>query len=63
MALYSIEADDIQEAIHHLGHIIGVTEGEHLSRMKQAVAVLEEGKLTRAGTSSRKCVKGWERPI
>ena len=58
MALYSIEADDIQEAIHHLGHIIGVTEGEHLSRMKQAVAVLEEGEAHEGGHIIEEMLEG-----
>lgn len=43
MALLSIEADDPEEGAHHLGHIIDLTEGEHLALMKQAIALLEEG--------------------
>ena len=60
MALFSIEAGDVQEAIHHLGHIIGVTEGEHLSRMKQAVAILEEGDADEAGRIVEEMLAGLE---
>lgn len=43
MALFSIEAGDPVEGAHHLGHIVDLTEGEHLAQMKKAIALLEEG--------------------
>ena len=43
MALFSIEAGDPKEGAHHLGHIVDLTEGEHLALMKKAIGLLEEG--------------------
>jgi cytochrome c553 len=45
MALFSIEAEDPKEGAHHLGHIVDLTEGEHLAQMKKAIALLEEGEV------------------
>ena len=45
MALFPIEADDPKEGAHHLGHIVDLTEGEHLAQMQKAIALLEEGEV------------------
>jgi hypothetical protein len=45
MALFPIEADDPKEGSHHLGHIVDLTEGEHLAQMQKAIALLEEGEV------------------
>ncbi|MCH7746255.1 MAG: cytochrome c [Chloroflexi bacterium] len=43
MTLSSIEADNVPEAIHHLGHIIELTEGQHRSQMEKTITLLNEG--------------------
>ena len=43
MTLSSIEADNVPEAVHHLGHIIELTEGQHRAQMEKTIALLNEG--------------------
>ncbi len=43
MSLFALEAGDADEAQHHIGHIIEVTEGQHLARMEEARMVVSEG--------------------
>ena len=43
MTLSSIEADNVPEAVHHLGHIIDLTEGQHRAQMEKTIALLNEG--------------------
>ena len=43
MALSSIEADNVTEAVHHLGHIIELTEGQHRAQMEKTITLLNEG--------------------
>jgi mono/diheme cytochrome c family protein len=45
MALSAIEVNDINEAIHHVEHVIGLTEGDHRARMQAAIIDLEAGNL------------------
>ena len=43
MALAAIEDDNVEEGLHHVGHIIELVEGDHLARMQQAQEHLESG--------------------
>jgi hypothetical protein len=43
MALFAIEAASLPEALHHVDHIIDLTEGHHLARMQEARKLLGEG--------------------
>ena len=43
MTLSSIEADNVPEAVHHLGHIIELTEGQHRAQMEKTITLLNEG--------------------
>ena len=77
MALFSIEAGDPGEGSHHLGHIVDLTEGEHLAQMKKAIELLEggvgqrrrvrglpvrcQGKTSSAGSVSIGDQEGWYR--
>lgn len=45
MALLAAEDDELQEAIHHVNHLIDLTEGEHKVRMKEALTALESGEV------------------
>ena len=49
MALFSIEGGDQGEGAHHLGHIVDLTEGEHLAQMKKAIELLEGGDIHDGG--------------
>ena len=41
MALFAVEDEAYQEAIHHVEHIIGLVAGDHLSRMQNVLVELE----------------------
>jgi mono/diheme cytochrome c family protein len=45
MAISAIEIEDIDEAVHHIEHVVGLTEGDHRAQMQSAIADLEAGSL------------------
>ncbi|MFQ5875072.1 MAG: c-type cytochrome, partial [Dehalococcoidia bacterium] len=48
MALLSLAENEVPEAIHHVGHIIELVEGDHLARMQAILQQLEEGEIHEA---------------
>ncbi|MDA0264771.1 MAG: cytochrome c [Chloroflexi bacterium] len=48
MVLFALEEDSGDEAVHHIDHIIGQVTGQHLSQMKEAKKLAEEGELHEA---------------
>lgn len=48
MAISAIAADDREDALHHVGHIIEAVKGEHREAMKEARTFLREGELHEA---------------
>jgi hypothetical protein len=48
MTLFAIEAESVPEALHHVDHIIDLTEGQHLARMQEARKLLGEGNVQEA---------------
>ena len=63
MALFSTDAEDPSEAIHHLGHIIELTEGQHRSRMEEAVSLLEKNDIDEAAHVIEEMLAGLERRL
>ena len=49
MALFALEAEDGSEATHHVRHIMELTEGQHLARMKDTISLIETGEIHEAG--------------
>ncbi|MCH8801211.1 MAG: cytochrome c [Chloroflexi bacterium] len=45
MTLFALEDDSPNEAVHHIGHIISLVTGQHLSQMNDAKAEIESGNL------------------
>ena len=43
MAITAFEGDNIAEALHHIEHVIGLVEGEHLGLMQEALAKTQAG--------------------
>ena len=43
MALFAIEAGDDSEAIHHVRHLMDLTEGQHRARMQDTLLFIEAG--------------------
>lgn len=43
MALSAIRAEDVQDAIHHVNHVVERVRGEHLRAMREARELLESG--------------------
>ena len=58
MALFATEDEDVQEAIHHVEHIIGLVVGEHLARMQNVLAELVAGNLHDAGHEIEEMLAG-----
>ncbi len=45
MALFALEDGQSSEAAHHINHVIGLVEGEHLARMQEAIQAMESENL------------------
>jgi mono/diheme cytochrome c family protein len=45
MALSAIEVENIDEALHHVQHIIDLTQGDHRARMQLVITELNDGNL------------------
>ncbi|MCH7737232.1 MAG: cytochrome c [Chloroflexi bacterium] len=45
MTLFALEDGDAEEAVHHIGHIIGLVTGQHLAQMNVAKEQIEAGEL------------------
>lgn len=45
MALTTVENGNIVEAVHHVQHIVELTEGDHQARMTNVLSALEAGRL------------------
>lgn len=43
MAITAFEGDNVAEALHHIEHVIGLVEGEHLGLMQEALAKSQAG--------------------
>lgn len=60
MALFSMEAGDNDEAMHHVGHILELAEGEHEARMQEAQSLLEAGDMHEAAHTVEEMLAGME---
>lgn len=43
MALFAVEDNSMGEAIHHVEHIVGLTEGQHKAKMNETLSLLDQG--------------------
>ena len=58
MALFATEDEDMQEAIHHVEHIIELVAGEHLAQMQYVLSELESGNIHDAGHEIEEMLAG-----
>jgi|SRR5215218_4934583 len=62
MAISAIKAGDVEDALHHVDHIIEAVEGEHLEAMEQARDHLRAGDLHEAEHLIEEMLAGRARP-
>jgi len=62
MALSAIEAGDLEDALHHLNHIIDLVKGKHLATMKAAREHLEAGDVHEAEHLVEEMLAGTAKP-
>ena len=60
MALFSMEAENPAEGIHHLGHIIELTAGEHRAQMEMAMDLLKDEEIHEAAHIVEEMLAGIE---
>src|SRR5215207_3238982 len=62
MAISAIKAGDVEDALHHVGHVIEAVEGEHLEAMEEARDLLRAGDLHEAEHPIEEMLAGRARP-
>lgn len=62
MAISAIKAGGVEDALHHLGHIIDAVRGEHLEAMEQARDLLQAGERHEAEHLIEEMLAGRARP-
>ncbi len=63
MALSAIDANDPQDALHHVGHIIEAVTGEHREQMERARDLLRAGELHEAEHLIEEMLAGTAEPM
>lgn len=58
MALFAVEDEEFEEAIHHVEHIIGLVEGDHKTRMQDVLVELQAANGHAAGHEIEEMLAG-----